>query len=68
MAMTLRTDTEDEQALTRAAQRRGISKHQVVLVAIRALDARDARADRISSIADRMLEDWGPVFDALAKT
>lgn len=68
MAMTLRTDDSDDQALERVAARRQVSKHTAALLAIRAMDARDARMGEVGNAGDRMLADWGPVFEELAKT
>jgi predicted transcriptional regulator len=65
--MTLRTDDDDDRALERVAARRNVSKHAAALMAIRAMDARDARMAFVDETADRMLEDWGPVFKALAE-
>lgn len=68
MAMTLRTDDADDQALARLAARDGVSKHEAALRAIRAADSRDRRRAVMNEIGDQMLTDWQPVFDVLAQT
>jgi hypothetical protein len=68
MAMTLRTSDEDDAALERLSQRYGVSKHQAALLAIRSADQRTSRTAWVADVADEMLQEWGPVFDALANS
>lgn len=65
MAMTLRTDAELDEALTRLSEQRGISKQDLVRTLV--LDEAE-RLDHRSRVADasaRMREEWGDVLDRL---
>jgi hypothetical protein len=66
--MTLRTTDADDEALARLARHYGTSKQNAVLYAIRETDARVSGLAEVDRLADQMLEDWGPVFDALANS
>lgn len=68
MAMTLRLEEQDDLTLTELAARYGVSKHQAVLLALRATGKRELRAVEMDAIADRVIRDWAPVLEALART
>lgn len=55
MAMTLRLSDDDDRALSAAAQREGLSKHEVVLRAVRAYtgDHRDQVLQAARRVAQR---------------
>lgn len=66
MAMTLRPDPGDEDAIMRLATRWGISKHQAVLRAVHAADDGTSYFDRVDRAADVAEQRWGAVLDRLA--
>lgn len=68
MAMTLRVEGPDDEALNGLATRFGVSKHQAALLAIRATHARVSKQDVVEEAAGRMTSEWQPVLDRLSST
>jgi hypothetical protein len=62
MAMTLRLTEAEDEALTRVAERKGISKQEAIRQAVRAYTAEQ---DRVDKIARKAIERYGPVLDKL---
>lgn len=68
VAMTLRTDDELDAALAELAELEGVSKQEAARRAILEKAARAGRQERVSAIADEMLDRWGDVLDRLSRT
>ncbi len=67
MAMTLRTDSELELALTELAEAEGVSKQEAVRRAVIEKRDRISHRARVDSTSKEMLVEWGDVLDRLGK-
>ncbi|MGN6089887.1 MAG: ribbon-helix-helix protein, CopG family [Actinomycetales bacterium] len=65
MALTLRTDSELELALTALAESEGASRQEVIRRAVLDRYARQQHDLRVSDSAERMIERWGDVLQRL---
>lgn len=65
MALTLRTDSELEQALEALVQSEGVSRQEVIRRAIIDRYERQGHTDRVAESSARMRERWGDVLDRL---
>jgi predicted transcriptional regulator len=65
MAMTLRTDDELDQALNRLAQRKHLSKQEVVRRAVLMWNDADERRTRIDEIASGVMDEYADALDRL---
>ena len=67
MALTLRTDSELEQALTELAEAEGTSKQEAIRRAVIEKRDRVSRRTRIDAISKELLVEWADVLDRLGK-
>ena len=67
MAMTLRTDSELENALTELAEAEGTSKQEAIRRAVLEKRDRVSHRSRVDAIGKEMLVEWADVLDRLGK-
>jgi predicted transcriptional regulator len=65
MAMTLRTDTELDTALTELAAAEGTSRQEVIRRAVLDRFERTTHRNRVKDSSERMSARWGDVLDRL---
>ena len=65
MAMTLRTEPEDDSALATLAAHWGLSKQQAALRAIREQAALMGHRERVRDAVEIVAEQWSPALAAL---
>ncbi|HZI97900.1 MAG TPA: CopG family transcriptional regulator [Actinomycetales bacterium] len=65
MAMTLRTDSALEHALSRLAASEGVSRQEVVRRAVLDRFERSGHTAEVAESTHRMTERWGDVLDRL---
>jgi len=67
MAMTLRTDSELEQALTELAEAEGISKQEAIRRAVIEKRDRVSHRTRVDAIARELMVEYAEALDRLGK-
>ncbi|MFC7401200.1 toxin-antitoxin system protein [Citricoccus sp. GCM10030269] len=67
MAMTLRTNPDDDRRIEELAKTFGVSKHEAVLRAVLAESERTARQQRVDRSADRVIERYGDLLRRLGE-
>nr|NLI50967.1 CopG family transcriptional regulator [Propionibacterium sp.] len=67
MAMTLRLEPEDEQALALLAQAEGVSKQEATVRAIREAAARHVREDKVRRLSAAARERYADLLDRLGQ-
>ncbi len=67
MALTLRTDSELEKALTELAEAEGTSKQEAIRRAVIEKRDRVSRRARVEAISKELLVEWADVLDRLGK-
>jgi hypothetical protein len=65
MALTLRTDEQLEQALTKLAESEGTSRQEVIRRAVLERYARAGHSAAVGESAERMIGRWGDVLERL---
>ena len=67
MAMTVRTDSEMEKALTALAAAEGASRQEIIRRAVLDRYERQGHRARVEAGSDRMLRRWGDVLERLGR-
>jgi predicted transcriptional regulator len=67
MAMTLRTDSELEKALTELAEAEGISRQEAIRRAVIEKRDRVSRRARVDAIASELIVEYAEALDRLGK-
>jgi predicted transcriptional regulator len=67
MAMTVRTDSEMEKALTALAAAEGASRQEIIRRAVLDRYERQGHRARVETGSDRMLRRWGDVLERLGR-
>lgn len=67
MAMTLRLNEQDDEALTALARALGVSKQEAALRAIREGASRHARDAEVRRLTREAIDRYGPLLERLAQ-